>query len=189
MTRYINKTLVQPTQSSHMCNESSLNNRLMRPTAQNIYIYIYIPKHCCCTTTYLIRSARSPYPRGNPAERVPEVGGVSWQHPGEPDKPRQDPGDQPNSWRGLGGKGRAWETQSSPKSFEKRLFSLQKGQAAMLGVPVPDMSRMRQQAIPAATRHQHSQRRLHVREVPLPSLCLGRTHPASAVQQDYRHAR
>ena len=36
---------------------------------------------------YLSRFARSPYPRENPAERVPEVGGVSWQHPGEPDKP------------------------------------------------------------------------------------------------------
>ena len=36
---------------------------------------------------FLSRSARSPYPRGHPAERVPEVGGVSRQHPGEPDKP------------------------------------------------------------------------------------------------------
>ena len=34
-------------------------------------------------------------PQGDPAEQVPEVGGVSWQHPGEPDKPRQDPGDAP----------------------------------------------------------------------------------------------
>ena len=35
---------------------------------------------------YSNRSARSPYPRGNSAERVPEVGGVSRQHPGELDK-------------------------------------------------------------------------------------------------------
>ena len=51
-----------------------------------IYIYIYI---------YSSRSVRSPYPRGNPVERVPEVGGVSWPHSGKPDKPRQDPGDAP----------------------------------------------------------------------------------------------
>ena len=34
-------------------------------------------------------------PQGDPAEQVPEVGGIFWQHPGAPDKPRQDPGDAP----------------------------------------------------------------------------------------------
>ena len=46
-----------------------------------IYIHIYIYK--------LFKSLREiAVPQGDPAEQVPEVGGIFWQHPGAPDKPR-----------------------------------------------------------------------------------------------------
>ena len=54
-------------------------------------------------------------------------------------------------------------------------------------LPMPSVCDMQEEACLGATGHKH-ERRLHVREVPLPSVCLGRTDPADAKLQDVGEA-